>query len=730
MKKYIYLISFSLIVFCLIALHLDTSAQSCPLSTQQAYKTNNSPSIFYITENCTKRPFLKASIFFTYFDSWSDVKNTTQFVLDSIKNDSLGFMPWGPKYDPKYGALIKIPSDPKVYLLLGAEKYWITSEYIFNKLNYSWNWIEDVDSRLLNKYNVGSEINYIDHHPNYTLIKYPNSAAVYRLEPDPNDVNRQIKVYIQNENEFNKLGFRWDRIVTISNDEVYEEESVINYPQETVTKVGCQYNNPSCGSNYDCVNNACILKKGCNYGNPYCSSGYGCVNNQCIKEEQNGCQYNNPSCGSNYDCVNNACILKKGCNYSNPSCVSNKECVNNVCVLKEGCQYNNPSCIQGYTCVNNACVLQDNTNVLSVGDYIEIIPGHNNLSENRLNLIFRGVNFESTVDFLDIVNKFIDYNGNGTIFHETWFYEPQIAYGLWGLEPYKSNKNNINLWYYKDIEHVDFVSNEQSSCPYLATLEHNFDNGYEIQMENYLCSPAGRASSNYLRFVTKGSRNEYSPALIRLLPHEFGHAFANLKDTYPTSHGFPNAAITMQEANSWWSDLIGYGCGADGVVDCLEDNENYRLEVGYYSTDADICFDGLNPIFGCSFILQRSWAVDVFPKLEFSGNVVSKNIAFRASQKKTCLSGVDNCMYKENSKIVCVDKKTGISNECKNIFGQEYNNGYWYNESDQVLLRPHISSIMKGNITAYGPVNEREICSAFQNKLGKADGICVTKYGF
>ncbi|MFH1947098.1 MAG: carboxypeptidase regulatory-like domain-containing protein [Candidatus Magasanikbacteria bacterium] len=194
----------------------------CSLSSTNAYKLSTSPAVYYITSNCTKRAFKRSDVFFTYFDSWDDVITTTKTKLDSITNDTLGFMPWGPKYDPKYGALVKIVTDPKVYLLLNTERYWITSETVFTALNYSWNWIEDVATGLLDKYTEGSEITYTDHHPNYTLIKYENNPKVYRLEPNPEDLNSQVKRWVPDEDTFNSLNFRWDRIVTVDEAEVYD----------------------------------------------------------------------------------------------------------------------------------------------------------------------------------------------------------------------------------------------------------------------------------------------------------------------------------------------------------------------------------------------------------------------------------------------------------------------------------------------------------------------------
>jgi len=53
-----------------------------------------------------------------------------------------------------------------------------------------------------------------------------------------------------------------------------------NIPQSV--SQGCQYNNPSCESDYNCVNNQCVLKLGCQYNNPVCNDDSDCINNQCV----------------------------------------------------------------------------------------------------------------------------------------------------------------------------------------------------------------------------------------------------------------------------------------------------------------------------------------------------------------------------------------------------------------------------------------------------------------
>lgn len=208
---------------------------SCGLTPHKAYRALGSNAVYYVGEAhnedgtvkddvaCAKRPFRSATKYFTYFDSWDDVVVTTQTALDSIPDDVLGFMPWGPQYDPKYGALVKVVTDPKVYLLLGTNKHWITSEAIFTGLKYAWNWIEDIADGLLDKYDSAGEIQSTDTHPNYTIIKYEGDAKVYRLEPDPEDAESQVKRHIADEAAFEALTFRWDRIVTVPDTEVYED---------------------------------------------------------------------------------------------------------------------------------------------------------------------------------------------------------------------------------------------------------------------------------------------------------------------------------------------------------------------------------------------------------------------------------------------------------------------------------------------------------------------------
>ena len=193
----------------------------CPLSIGKAYKYLDSRAVYYITspfvqgDKCTKRAFKKSDVFFSYFDSWQDVNIVDKSTLWDISEDSLGFMPWGPKFNPQYGALIKAVTDPKVYLLIEGKKRWIDSEEAFMNLGYSWNWVEDVDQKLLDSVAMGDDINKDSGYPSGLLIKYSGNSDIYLLVSDDLHPGKLLKRHVKDMASFNTLGYRLDRIVVI-----------------------------------------------------------------------------------------------------------------------------------------------------------------------------------------------------------------------------------------------------------------------------------------------------------------------------------------------------------------------------------------------------------------------------------------------------------------------------------------------------------------------------------
>lgn len=180
----------------------------CPLDVQSAYRAQNSRAVWYITKKCTKRAFLHSRVFFTYFDAWDRVKVASSATLDSIENDRLGFMPWGHLRKYKNGDIFKITDDPKVYIIVNGKKNWITSESVFLSLYKNWNVVEDVDPRVLESFEDGIEITSTLAHPDGTLVKVLGNSRVYLIQ------GGKLR-WLVNENTFNSLGYRWDRIFEI-----------------------------------------------------------------------------------------------------------------------------------------------------------------------------------------------------------------------------------------------------------------------------------------------------------------------------------------------------------------------------------------------------------------------------------------------------------------------------------------------------------------------------------
>ncbi len=215
-----------IVLFVLVGVHVAQTvwaAPVCSLPTEQAYRGPTDKSVYYVTTDCTKRAFTRPDIFFTYFESWGDVQIRSDIA--NIPDDALGFMPFGPRYDLQAGSLVKTTDDPRVFVILEGVKQWIGSEAVFAELGYDWSWIEDVDSRLLLNFVDGGEITRTDQHPHYTLIKYEGDSRIYRLEPLASEPSGQRASHIPTEQEFLRLGYRFDRVIILPGPNPYAGDS-------------------------------------------------------------------------------------------------------------------------------------------------------------------------------------------------------------------------------------------------------------------------------------------------------------------------------------------------------------------------------------------------------------------------------------------------------------------------------------------------------------------------
>lgn len=202
-----------------------TKLETCPLRSGTAYKVRNSGVVWFVTGSCTKRPFSSEDIFFSYFESFRGVETVPQATLQAVPEDSFGAMPMGVRLRFADGSLVKLVSDPTVYLVLQGEVRPITTEQTFISLGFQWNWIETITKETFARYRLGAPLQGT--RVPYTLISYPRSSQIYRLEPDAATPGKLVKRRIATTDALNRLGYRRDRVVVIPSTEVYADGAQI-----------------------------------------------------------------------------------------------------------------------------------------------------------------------------------------------------------------------------------------------------------------------------------------------------------------------------------------------------------------------------------------------------------------------------------------------------------------------------------------------------------------------
>ncbi|MBI4159711.1 peptidoglycan-binding protein [Candidatus Wolfebacteria bacterium] len=258
---------------------------------------------------------------------------------------------------------------------------------------------------------------------------------------------------------------------------------------------------------------------------------------------------------------------------------------------------------------------------------MQMDAGNNNLSERRVNLIFVGANYASVNDFEEVVKLAADPDAR--------------ANGFFSVEPFKSNRNKFNILYATTIPSIGQgtstlpISDEARSLFRGALGACNYDNRFGFVLintsKNLLAQNIGEVSGIANAIPPEQGFISVFPypapdsnALRRaqgLVLHEGGgHAIGSLFDEYVTATWTPNPA-TINETypafqnqcyvlepsslrcerlsfgpylcnfganpqaeqtctvNSAWRDLIGNGCGRDGVIDCTERDPNYQREI-------------------------------------------------------------------------------------------------------------------------------------------------------
>ncbi|MCB9798292.1 type II secretion system protein GspG [Candidatus Nomurabacteria bacterium] len=199
----------------------STSAVTCPVEINHAYKSPESSSVYFVSADCSKRAFRNARIYFSYFTSWGEVRTTTATKLKSIPNNKLGFLPWGPKRQLENGSLIKTTDDGKVYLYVNGQLRPISDATVFEKQGFKWEWIEDVDAEVIKKHQKGTAVQDDNELPTSAVFKYSDGPEIYVIE-DQN--GQKVKRHIQDIEELKRL-YRLDRVLEVSRTMSFPEKT-------------------------------------------------------------------------------------------------------------------------------------------------------------------------------------------------------------------------------------------------------------------------------------------------------------------------------------------------------------------------------------------------------------------------------------------------------------------------------------------------------------------------
>lgn len=158
----------------------------------------------YLVGDGQKQWINSATIFESRYQ-WSDVKS----IADS---DLTVYQEGAPINTLADGVLVKPVNQDRVYIISGGQRRWISSAQVFITLGYQWDKIVSVSDNDLSHHSYGLAITDASIHPEGSLIK-GSSPTVYLVQ---NNTKRAIKSI----EAFNANNFIWDRIITVSNEEL------------------------------------------------------------------------------------------------------------------------------------------------------------------------------------------------------------------------------------------------------------------------------------------------------------------------------------------------------------------------------------------------------------------------------------------------------------------------------------------------------------------------------
>ena len=189
-----------------------------------------------------------------------------------------------------------------------------------------------------------------------------------------------------------------------------------------------------------------------------------------------------------------------------------------------------------------------------------------------------------------VAEAFIDFDGDNL--------------GLFFVEPFKSRKDEFNLWYIKEVLAKGECTGDCLPQQIMSLAENcPYRNKYVVNLNtDGVSTKVGERIMLFVAPISPIGLENLAPPFV----HESGHLFGNGKvadeyilfpdkryeeETSTSIFGghkncYAGPAHTSQECldKAPWKDFIGNGCGQEGVIDCSPSDQSYPLEVA--------CFEG------------------------------------------------------------------------------------------------------------------------------------------
>jgi len=294
----------------------------------------------------------------------------------------------------------------------------------------------------------------------------------------------------------------------------------------------------------------------------------------------------------------------------------------------------------------SACKDDVGVNPIEEKIIVELIPGHNNSNADRINLVFVGIGYDNMNQFLTVANRDIAYDGNAII--DSLSIE-KIKLGLFAIEPFKSNKNKFNLWYYPQIW-VGPSNGIPSPFAFIQKYRDEPSAGkkdFGLKYVSYMfftnpdAEPQSFAIPGNITSLNKLIKEDiifgYS-ALLRypniddgmpVLAHELGHALFNLRDEYtrvgaefPDKYGF-NIARSLNEAEQLWGNSYGE------IDNFYYEWKNLMIDNGFWIDKSKPKFVSYDPKIGDSIFTWYPDTSEISVKYIEGGGITSTGISWR-----------------------------------------------------------------------------------------------------